>query len=33
MVLALTAISEKVDKASTELEQLRHQVNHLTPRY
>lgn len=33
MVLALTAISEKVDRLSDETEQLKHRVDHLTPKY
>ena len=33
MVLALTTISQKIDTVSSEVEQLTHQMNHLTPKY
>ena len=33
MVLALTAISEKVEKLDEEVKHLKHQINHMSPKY
>ena len=33
VITALTAISEKVDKLSDEVHEMRQQLNHLTPKY
>ena len=33
VITALTAISEKVDKLSDEVHEMKQQLNHLTPKY